>query len=130
GLVHWTFSNTNYKDQNGDATVTITPATPAVTWSNPVDITFGTALSGIQLNATVAGVSGGSAPGTLSYRPGVGTLLNAGLHQALTVTVTATANYNQASKTVYLDVLQAGTSTGQVVSSRLPSALLIGTGPC
>src|SRR5215213_5305347 len=31
GSIHWTFTNTNYGDQNGDATVTITKATAVIT---------------------------------------------------------------------------------------------------
>src|SRR5205823_4743142 len=30
GLIHWTFTNENYADQNGDATVTITKATATI----------------------------------------------------------------------------------------------------
>jgi hypothetical protein len=40
-------------------TFTVNKATPIITWSNPADITYGTALSGTQLNA-IASVSGTS----------------------------------------------------------------------
>ena len=47
-------------------------ATPTITWSTPADITYGTALSATQLNATA------SVPGTFVYTPAAGTVLNAG----------------------------------------------------
>src|SRR5207244_3721221 len=78
-------------------------ATPAITWSNPADITYGTALSGAQLNATA------SVPGSFVYSPAAGTLLNAGNNQTLHVdfTPTDTANYNDTSQDVAINVLKA-----------------------
>jgi hypothetical protein len=61
-------------------------------------------LSATQLNATVAGVTGGSATGTVTYTPAAGTLLNAGASQTLHVEVAATDNYNAASKDVTINV--------------------------
>ena len=97
----------NYTVTNAGNTLTISPANQTITWADPAGITYGTALSGTQLNATVAGVSGGSAPGVLTYSPVSGTVLNAGLGQALTVSAVATTNYNAASKTVHIDVAKA-----------------------
>ncbi len=45
-----------------DVTVTLAKAQPFVTWSNPADITYGTALSATQLNATC-----NFTDGTISY---------------------------------------------------------------
>jgi hypothetical protein len=89
-------SSTNY-------TITINKGTPTITWSDPADITYGTALSGTQLNAST------TMPGTLTYVPPSGTLLNAGAAQAITVNYvpTDTANYNSTSKTVHINVLKA-----------------------
>ena len=50
----------------------VTKTTPAITWANPADITYGTALSNAQLNATP------SVPGSFSYSPATGTILSAG----------------------------------------------------
>ena len=50
----------------------INRANQIITWSNPANITYGTLLSATQLNATVVGVSGGSAPGALTYTPAAG----------------------------------------------------------
>ncbi len=70
--------------------INVNKATPAITWANPVDITYGTALSETQLNATA------SVPGAFVYSPAVGTVLNAGAGQTLSVDFTPTdsINYN------------------------------------
>lgn len=62
-------------------------AYPALTWTNPADITYGTTLSGTQLNVT-ATYNSTNVPGTYTYTPAVGTLLNAGSNQVLAVTFT------------------------------------------
>ena len=46
-------SATNYTFSFSNGTLTVTKATPVINWSNPADITYGTALGGTQLNATV-----------------------------------------------------------------------------
>ena len=54
-------------------------ATPAITWPTPAPITYGTALSGTQLNATAPdGVAG-----TFVYAPASGAVLGAGADQTL-----------------------------------------------
>jgi MBG domain (YGX type) len=88
-------------------TFTINKANQTITWSNPAAITYGTALSGTQLNATVAGVPGGTPAGALSYTPAAGVVLNAGMGQLLAVDAAATANYYAAHKTVNIDVNKA-----------------------
>ena len=81
-------------------------ATPTITWPPPAAISYGTALSATQLNATP------SVPGTLVYTPPTGTLLNAG-SQTLSVifTPTATANYNSAATAVTLVVNKDNSTT-------------------
>jgi len=49
-----------------------------VSWSAPAAITYGTALSAIQLNATA------NSAGSFTYSPAIGTLLDAGTHTLLT----------------------------------------------
>jgi len=113
GTAHWTFAgDTNYAPASGDATITITKATPTITWGNPADIVYGTLLSSIQLNAT-ANVSG-----TFSYAPPAGTLLNAGSAQPLlaSFTPTDTTNYNPTSKNVQINVLKATPSFSNLSS--------------
>lgn len=102
----------------GSATLnfTVDKANQTITWANPANITYGTLLSATQLNATVAGVSGGSAAGGLTYTPASGTLLNAGI-RTLQVAAAATTNYNAATKTVTLVVDKAN----QTITVTTPS---------
>jgi len=65
----------------------VTKATPTVTWANPANITYPTALSGTQLNAT-ASFNGNTLPGSFVYTPPAGTVLNGGNGQTLSVTFT------------------------------------------
>jgi Bacterial Ig-like domain (group 3)/FG-GAP-like repeat len=80
---------------------------PVIAWANPAAITYGTALSGAQLNATAAN-GGVTVPGTFAYSPAAGAILNAGT-QTLTVTFTPTdlVSYTTATKTVSLTVNRA-----------------------
>ena len=84
--------NSNFSAANqATQTITISKATPVITWANPADITYGTALSSTQLNA-----SSNSVAGTFTYTPPIGTVLSAGSNQQLSVTFTTSdsANYN------------------------------------
>ena len=74
-----------------------------ITWNNPADIVYGTALSATQLNATA------NVAGSFSYTPASGALLNAGPAQPLLASFTPadTTNYNATSRTVSLNVLKA-----------------------
>ena len=96
--------------------VTVTKATPTVSWATPSAITYGTALSSTQLNATSGGVAGG-----FVYTPASGTVLGAG-SQTLSVTFnpTDTTDYNTASGSVTLTVNKA-TPTLTVATSGTPS---------
>ncbi len=99
-----TIGGTNFSgSSSGTLPLTVNKATPTITWSNPTDITYGTALSGTQLNATA------SVPGTFAYTPTAGTVLSAGNSQTLHVdfTPTDTQNYTSASKDVTINVLKA-----------------------
>lgn len=101
--VRASLNNSNYQAADVTDTLVISKATPVITWNNPANITYGTALSTTQLNATA------SVPGTLTYAPAAGTMLNAGANQTLSVsfTPTDTSNYNSASKSVLINVLKA-----------------------
>ena len=77
-------------------------AITTVTWATPAAITYGTALSGAQLNATA------SVAGTFAYSPTAGTVLGAGSHTlSVTLTPTDTADYSTATASVTLQVNQA-----------------------
>ncbi|HEY3840210.1 MAG TPA: Ig-like domain repeat protein, partial [Bryobacteraceae bacterium] len=95
--------------------VITTKTTPTVTWTNPSDIVFGSALSGIQLNATA------SVPGTFIYTPPAGTVLGVGSGQTLSVafTPTDTTNYNSATGSVLINVLPASGPATLVVTRTL-----------
>ena len=88
---------------SGTLPLAVTKATPIITWANPGDITYGTALSGTQLNATA------SVPGTFIYTPQAGAVLNAGPGQNLHVEFAPsdTTNYKNASADVTINVLKA-----------------------
>ncbi len=94
----------NYNVSNPGGTLAINKANQVIAWNNPNDLAYGSQLTNGQLNANVAGVAGGSAPGNLSYNPGMGTVLHAGTY-TLTANAAETENYNPASKNVTLNVL-------------------------
>jgi hypothetical protein len=103
-MVTATVDDANYQG-TASGTLTITRATPTITWATPAAITYGTALSGAQLNATA------SAAGTFGYSPAAGTVLGAGT-QTLSVSFTPAdaTNYTTATMTVQLTVLKAALS--------------------
>jgi hypothetical protein len=94
-------ATTNYNAATKTVTIDVAKANQTITWSNPTGITFGTALSSTQLNATTTG------DGVLTYTPAAGTRLNAGDGQTLSVTAAATTNYNAATQTVAINVAKA-----------------------
>ena len=117
-----TFAPTDTANYNGSTksiAINVLKATPAISWSNPADITYGTALSGTQLNATA------SVPGTLTYTPPSGAVLNAGSARTLSVSFAPTdsANYNSTSKDVAINVLKAT----PVVTWSAPADITYGT---
>jgi sugar lactone lactonase YvrE len=101
------------------ALYTITqPVAPVITWPTPAPITYGTALSSAQLDATA------NVAGAFVYSPAAGTVPVAGT-QTLSVTFTPTDNtdYTTATATVTLDVNKA-TPT---VTWLTPAAITYGT---
>jgi hypothetical protein len=101
---------TNYSFTYVNGTLTITQTTPVITWANPAPITYGTALSMTQLNAT-ASANGSSVPGNFVYNPPATTVLPVGNNQALGVTFTPTdtTDYSTATDSVQINVTQATT---------------------
>jgi beta-glucanase (GH16 family) len=94
-----------------------TITTPVITWTTPAPITYGTALSATQLDATA------SMPGTFVYTPATGTVLAAGT-QTLSVTFTpANTTYMAVTATVSLTVNEAT----PVVTWATPAAIVYGT---
>ena len=87
--------STDYAGSTGTVTIVVKQGGTALSWAAPAAITYGTALSGTQLNASSGGVAG-----TLSYTPASGTVLTAGT-QMLTVSFTPTDTVDYASSTRY-----------------------------
>ena len=109
---------TNYTTATKTVQITVTQAAPVITWANPASITYGTALSTTQLNATA------SVPGTLVYTPAAGSVPAAGT-DTLSVTFTPTdpTNYTTATKTVQITVTQAA----PVITWAPPASIVYGT---
>src|SRR5204862_8117695 len=90
----------NYSTPAATVIPSTTLSRSAITWANPADIVYGTALSATQLNATA------SVAGTLTYTPPTGTVLNAGSGQTLHVAFAPTdaSNYNSTAPKVRITV--------------------------
>ena len=75
---------------------------PVITWPAPADITYGAALGISELNASC------SVPGTFTYNPPAGTVLNAGADQVLSAIFTPsdTNLYRRATNNVTINVLK------------------------
>jgi len=94
-------ATSNYTGTSGATPWTISKATPAgtLTWPTPAAITYGTALSGTQLDAS------STLPGSFVYTPAAGAVLNAGTQTlSVTFTPTDTTDYTSATATVSLVV--------------------------
>ncbi|MGC9961348.1 MAG: hypothetical protein ABSE47_05530, partial [Acidimicrobiales bacterium] len=119
----------NYLSSKAPNTValTVTKATPKVTWPAPAPITYGTRLGGSQLDATA------SVPGTFSYSPAAATVLQPGT-QTLSVTFSPmdATDYSSAtaSTTILVGFTQAcltTTDNGSLAVSK-GQAICIGPG--
>ena len=110
----------NDVDYSGTATgtLTINQATPTITWATPAAITYGTALSAAQLDAS------STVAGTFAYTPTSGTVLGAGSQTlSVTFTPTDTTDYTTAKGSVQLAVNKA-TPT---ITWATPAAITYGT---
>lgn len=99
-----------YANSSAALAQSVSMATPSVTWTAPAAITFGGALSSVQLNATA------SVPGSFVYSPAAGTVLPVGNAQTLSVAFTPndTANYKTASASTAINVNPAPPPTSGV----------------
>ncbi|MEA2240161.1 MAG: hypothetical protein QOC81_4885 [Thermoanaerobaculia bacterium] len=111
----------NYMAATASVAMTVIKAAQTITWATPDDITYGTAISSAQLNASVL-IPGPASAGILSYDAALGTILSAGDH-VLTATAAATANYNAGIANVTLHIRQATPS----VTWAAPAAITYGT---
>jgi hypothetical protein len=99
---------TNYNTATKTVSIDVAKASSVITWSNPGNINNPTSLSSTQLNATA------NVPGTYTYTPGIGIILNVGNAHVLKVDFEPTdnVNYGLASKTVLINVLLATAVSG------------------
>jgi len=117
-----TFTPTNGSDYNVvtyTVPIFVDRADPVITWANPVDIVYGTALSAVQLDAAA------NVPGTFAYYPSIGVVLPAGLNQSLSATFTPNdvANYNTVIMAVHINVLRAA----PIITWLNPEDIIYGT---
>jgi hypothetical protein len=99
--------STDYTTAKATVSLLVTPSTPTITWTTPANITYGTALSGTQLDAK-ATFNGASVPGTFTYKPAKGTVLGAGTHTLSVVfTPDSSSDYKSASGSTTLQVSPA-----------------------
>jgi pimeloyl-ACP methyl ester carboxylesterase len=113
--------NTDYTLVTKTIQLTVNPSnliTPKITWTTPAAITYGTSLSGKQLDAS------SNVAGSFVYSPPAGTVLTAGT-QTLSATFTPTnqAKYATATATVKLTVNQGK----PVITWATPAAITYGT---
>jgi hypothetical protein len=99
-----TLSAANYVFAFQRGTLTVTPAVPFITWTDPADITYGTALSATQLDATA------NVPGTFSYTladdqtSAAGVVLNAGQNRTLNVAFTPTDTIDYTTTAAHVEI--------------------------
>jgi len=102
-------------------TVSVPGSGAPITWANPAAITYGTALSATQLNAT------SPTQGTYVYNPVAGTVLSAGTHTlSVTFTPDGSSGYTASTQTVSITVDQApvvltANNTARVYGAANPS---------
>ncbi len=105
GLYTNTVWFTNVADsvvQSRQCTLMVSPATPALTWTDAGPITYGTALGPAQLDASA------DVPGAFSYFPNSGSILYAGTNLLTVIFTPADAlDYNSVTDTISLVVTPA-----------------------
>jgi sugar lactone lactonase YvrE len=91
--------STNYASATKLVALVVSKVKPAVAWPTPAPISYGAALSSVQLNATAA------VAGTFKYNPVAGTVLTVGTHTLWVVlTPTDSDNYVNGGASVTLTV--------------------------
>ncbi len=104
GAFNFTVTSTDSLGATGSHSYTLTTdkAAPVLSWATPPDITYGTALDATTLNAS------SNIPGTFTYTPNTGIVLNAGGSQTLSASFTPndTVNYTAGNITVKVNVLK------------------------
>jgi FG-GAP-like repeat/Bacterial Ig-like domain (group 3) len=118
--VAFTPTNTNgYTAATDSVNIIVTKATPIITWPTPAAVPVGTVLGGTQLDATA------SVPGTFTYTPAAGTVLNTAGTVTLNVIFvpTDTTDYTNQTASVQLVV-------GDIGSFGISGAAVFPAGDC
>jgi hypothetical protein len=110
---------TTYSVATSAVQLTVTQATPVITWAALSAIQQETALSSVQLDATA------NVAGTFSYNPAAGTVLPAGTQQ-LTVTFTPSNTTGYASGTAHNSVTVTAASTAPSITWNTPAPIQYG----
>jgi hypothetical protein len=97
-----TVVDTNYSG-TATGTLTVSQATPTITWGTPATIGIGTALSATQLNATA------NVAGTFVYTPAAGVVPPVGVQTLSCIYTPNSVNYTTATATTQLTVSPAVT---------------------
>jgi hypothetical protein len=117
----WAHDTSNNTHLSAAVTITVANGSTSnltITWPTPAAITYGTALSATQLDASA------NVPGTFAYTPAAGTVLSAGSNMLnVTFTPTDTTDYKVTSSSVTLSVGQAT----PVIAWATPAAITQGT---
>jgi hypothetical protein len=102
GVVFTPNDTTTYSQATASVTLQVNQATPVITWATPAAVSYGTALSSAQLDATA------NVTGSFTYTPGAGATPGAGV-QVLKVVFAPTdvTDYASVSDSVSLQVNQA-----------------------
>jgi hypothetical protein len=95
----------NYNPATATQKTTAEKATPVITWATPAAITYGTALSATQLDASA------NVAGNFVYSPAAGKIEPAGSNTLKVTFTPSNANYSKTTDTVMLQVSQAATVT-------------------
>jgi MinD-like ATPase involved in chromosome partitioning or flagellar assembly len=116
--VTFTPTDSNIPAAQTSITLVVAKAMPAITWPEPAAISYGTALSSTQLNATAP------VRGSFVYTPAAGEVLAAGTH-TLSVTFTPKNTENEATMqaTVKLTVAKAT----PIITWPAPAAIAYGS---
>jgi N-acetylneuraminic acid mutarotase len=114
---------TDYTTATASVTIDVTQGAPTITWAKPAAITYGTALSATQLDATAA-FNAATVPGTFTYSPAAGAILPVGT-QTLSVTFTPNdaTDYLSVTATTTIAVNQAT----PIITWPTPAAIAYGT---
>ena len=108
---------THYSTTSATVQIVVGKAIPTVTWATPAAITYGIALSAVQLDASA------STAGTFAYSPAVGTFLMAGTQKlSAGFAPTDVADYTSVAGSTSLTVNPANLTVTASNASRLYGA--------